>query len=273
MNRIRLLRTKRALNKHMLDTSGWGNVENADSRVVLSLIKNDTETKLKEALKRDKKAYQQWRYRLDKVERSGERLSKEVLLWNRRHDETTRRQVNIRGTKNVIAMRIVRDICSHEQSAKVVLFSQSNDVLKTAAATLRAYGISSTILQGNAKRRHQIMKSFQEQYSEDGASETSNQFRVLLLSTSHTASGADFHLGTHVFLLDPFAGSKSDAYAAEKQAIGRTLRNGAYNHVCKVMRFVSKNSIEEKLYDRNLKVAHISQNAGPRRSRGKRERG
>mmetsp|Transcript_12425 Transcript_12425/g.20630 ORF Transcript_12425/g.20630 Transcript_12425/m.20630 type:complete len:122 (-) Transcript_12425:52-417(-) len=101
------------------------------------------------------------------------------------------------------------------------------------------------------------MKSFQEQYTEDGSCESSNQFRVLLLSTSRTASGADFHLGTHLFLLDPFGGTKSAAYAAEKQAIGRIVRNGSQKRVCKVMRFVTKNSIEEKLYDRNLKEAHI----------------
>jgi len=76
--------------------------------------------------------------------------------------------------------------------------------------------------------------------------------RIILLSIQNAASGANLTRATHVLLIDPAPGSTTEAYAAEKQAIGRAVRQGMDGgEPTRVVRFVVSNTIEEETYLRN----------------------
>ena len=168
-------------------------------------------------------------------------------------------------------MRFVKQRCDKDARAKLVLFSQYMHVLEEVERVLNAYSIKCAVLKGTASQRHKIMQSFQIQYNKKHDGQYSNAHRVLLLSSKWAASGCDLHLGTHVFLLDPYNGSESQAYAAEKQAIGRTVRQGSKKLNCKVMRFVTKGSVEEDTYLRNMRKSKENAQKEKRRRRKLRE--
>lgn len=194
-----------------------------------------------------------WERRIKYIKRNRAKAERDAKTWEDAHDAVTRDLVDHRGTKLSISMSFVRNIIKRQPKAKIVLFSLEMRALNNAHSVLKKYGIKCAVLQGTASQRKRIMASFQQQYCAGGGYVTSNAFQVLLLSTRWAASGADLHMGTHVFLLDPFGGSASEAYAAEKQAIGRTLRQASGKSKCKVMRFVTKGTIEEERYERNLR--------------------
>ena len=56
--------------------------------------------------------------------------------------------------------------------------------------------------------------------------------RVIMLSLEHAASGTNLTEATHIVLMDPVAGTHSEAVSIEQQAIGRAHRMGQNKQVC-----------------------------------------
>ena len=71
-----------------------------------------------------------------------------------------------------------------------------------------------------------------------------------MLSLEHAASGTNLVEASHVILIDPVAGTKSQAHAVESQAIGRAHRMGQCKQIV-VARIIMKDTIEHDLYQRN----------------------
>lgn len=57
--------------------------------------------------------------------------------------------------------------------------------------------------------------------------------RVIMLSLEHAASGTNLTEASHIILIDPVAGSESEAFSIERQAIGRAHRMGQNKQVSK----------------------------------------
>jgi SNF2 family DNA or RNA helicase len=72
---------------------------------------------------------------------------------------------------------------------------------------------------------------------------------VIMLSLDNAASGTNLTQATHVILLEPVAGTKSQATATETQAIGRAHRVGQTKQVT-VVRFIMRNTIEQEMHER-----------------------
>ncbi|KAJ3409632.1 hypothetical protein HDU80_011258 [Chytriomyces hyalinus] len=78
--------------------------------------------------------------------------------------------------------------------------------------------------------------------------QTSNEYRVLMLSLTENASGTNLQCANMVVLLEPASGDTSaHALATEQQAIGRAVRYGQTRRVT-VCKFIVKGTIEEELY-------------------------
>jgi SNF2 family DNA or RNA helicase len=58
--------------------------------------------------------------------------------------------------------------------------------------------------------------------------------RVIMLSLEHAASGTNLTEATHIILIDPVAGSQSEAFSTEQQAIGRAHRMGQNKQVTSI---------------------------------------
>merc|ERR1712136_443377 len=121
-------------------------------------------------------------------------------------------------------------------------------------------------MKGSAHQRSNVLGNFQDRFNKAGSRvKATRDYRVILLSTRYAASGADLHLATHVILLDAFNGLASEAYAYEKQAIWRAIRQGSKTEEVRIMRFISKDTIDEQLYARNIKAQARAQNIGKNR--------
>ncbi|MES1917000.1 MAG: hypothetical protein MHM6MM_008767, partial [Cercozoa sp. M6MM] len=64
-----------------------------------------------------------------------------------------------------------------------------------------------------------------------------------------SAAGADLYSATDICLLDPLEGSVQHVRAQEKQAIGRGARQGHGDGTLRVVRFITRDSVEQQLYE------------------------
>ena len=75
--------------------------------------------------------------------------------------------------------------------------------------------------------------------------------KVIMLSSQGSASGTNLTKATQVILLDPVYGDYTTRKNTEGQAIARSYRIGQ-EHPVTVIRFIIKDSIEEKIYSQNM---------------------
>lgn len=111
---------------------------------------------------------------------------------------------------------------------KFIVFSQYDGLLTTLATLLTAAGIPAVIVKGNGAVRQRILQRFQQ----------SQAHPVILLSTAHSASGANLTSARNIVFLDPAPRHM------EQQAIARAHRLGQTQEV-RVVRFRIRGTIEE----------------------------
>ena len=205
-------------------------------------------------------------------------------------DEATRllKIVNEYGSKQGQLIIRVRELLLENSKNKIIIFSVYDDTLKSIRKRLQLFGIKSVLLIGNVHTRRYAMSQFKGtceshvvsrvnsgtndkkvQLNANMGVENELRTRVILLSTKNTASGADLTEATHVILCDPVPGGTSEAYACERQAVGRAVRQGMshvskneywnqnQNTTCtitKIIRLVVKNTIEHETHLRNEKL-------------------
>lgn len=124
-----------------------------------------------------------------------------------------------------------------------IIFSQWEDLLLKIGQKLNEYGIKNIFCRGNSYCRNSAITKFMNE----------DTIRVLMLSSSSSASGANITKAKNVIILEPITGTFEFRQNMEKQAIGRTHRMGQMNEVT-VYRFIIKKTIEEEIYLENKHV-------------------
>ena len=172
------------------------------------------------------------------------------------------------GAKQAYLLTFVKKLVDSDDNNKVIIFSLFHQILIDIRKRLEAIGIDAAVMAGNVQRRRIAMSAFETKRTNNSNSNSNNNKRkrnvkVILISIKHAASGADLTQATHVILCDPVPGSSSQAYAAERQAVGRAVRQGmAINSsngnkiekVTKVIRLVVKDTIEHETHLRNEQI-------------------
>jgi SNF2 family DNA or RNA helicase len=103
-------------------------------------------------------------------------------------------------------------------------------------------------IKGSAHQRSKNLEQFQNNSKE----------RVLLLNVmDESASGANLTSANHAIFLSPLLAPSKEIYkACETQAIGRLVRFGQTKHVY-VWRFLTKNTIDEEIYEQRKEVQPV----------------
>ena len=158
------------------------------------------------------------------------------------------------GSKQALLLHFVQTTLE-DPNNRIIIFSLFGVMLETIRERLRDVRIEAGLCRGSVHQRRKAMRAFQ------GDSEAEGN-RVILLSSKDAASGADLKLATHVILVDPVPGSASESFAAERQAIGRAVRQGMDERgiATKVLRLVIRDTIEQQTHDRNARMREQATN-------------
>jgi DNA repair protein RAD16 len=129
---------------------------------------------------------------------------------------------------------LVNELASIPKESKVLIFSQFTRMLDLVDFRLKQYGIGCAKLTGslNLSQRSNILISFNSDPS----------IRALLISLKAGGEGLNLQAADHVFLIDPWWNP-----ASELQAIQRAHRIGQHAKQVRAIRFVTENSVEEKV--------------------------
>ena len=120
-----------------------------------------------------------------------------------------------------------------EQGDKFLIFSSFVKHLNLFKKYFEEHHISYSMLTGKDQHRQKIVEEF----------ETNENIKPFLISIKAGGVGLNLTSANYVFIIDPWWNP-----FIEKQAIDRTHRIGQDKNVM-VYRFISKNSIEEKILD------------------------
>ena len=118
-----------------------------------------------------------------------------------------------------------------EQGDKFLIFSSFVKHLELFKKYFTDHNIAYSMLTGKDNNRHQIVKEF----------ETNDKIKPFLISIKAGGVGLNLTSANYVFIIDPWWNP-----FVEQQAIDRTHRIGQDKNVM-VYRFISKNTIEEKI--------------------------
>ncbi|THV02481.1 hypothetical protein K435DRAFT_749158 [Dendrothele bispora CBS 962.96] len=129
---------------------------------------------------------------------------------------------------------------------RVLVFVQFPDLMQKVAEAFAHHKINYLEIKGNATQRSKNLEKFQNESNE----------RVLLLNVmDESASGANLTSASHAVFLSPLLAPSQEIYnACETQAIGRLVRYGQTKHVY-VHRFLTKNTIDEEIYEQRKPLA------------------
>jgi len=148
--------------------------------------------------------------------------------------------VEVHGTKLAHLVLYLMNLWTTQIDARVIIFSRTNSFLKELKVLLGKYNIESTFVKGNIHQRNKAIGDFK----------SLTKARVIMLSLENAASGTNLVEATHVILIDPMTGSKTEAQAIESQAIGRAYRQGQ-KHQLSIVRFIIRDTLEYNLFLRN----------------------
>jgi len=137
------------------------------------------------------------------------------------------------STKIEAVLDEVRKMLKADKTNKAIIFSQFGGMLELVEFALKREGISCVIFRGgmSMQARDDALQAFN----------TEPSLKVILISLKAGGEGLNLQVANHVFLLDPWWNP-----ACEMQAIQRAHRIGQTREV-KAIRFVTKNTIEEKI--------------------------
>ncbi|PBK69223.1 hypothetical protein ARMSODRAFT_913635 [Armillaria solidipes] len=128
---------------------------------------------------------------------------------------------------------------------RVLVFVQFPDLMKKVTEAFTYNKIKFLEIRGTAHQKSKNLETFQNESEE----------RVLLLNVmDESASGANLTSANHAVFLSPLLAPSKDIYkACETQAVGRLVRYGQEKHVY-VWRFLTKNSVDEDIYNQRRDV-------------------
>jgi SNF2 family DNA or RNA helicase len=152
------------------------------------------------------------------------------------------------GSKFAAIVDKLRNVLAEDATNRVLLFCQMDSLREKLDGALNKAKIPFATLDGTPQGMHLAMQQFKNA--------TGKQSRVLLLALDERCAGANLTAANHVFFAHPVLknGSRSPS-DIETQAIGRARRFGQVRTV-KVCRFLSQQTIEEKLEELNQLERH-----------------
>lgn len=144
--------------------------------------------------------------------------------------------LNTVGTKLANLIFFLRKVKEH-----CIIFSQWDDLLIKVGKILLDNGIKNVFCKGNCYQRDKAIREFTN----------SNDIKVIMLSSSNTASGTNLTKASRVIFLDPIYGDYDYRRSQERQAIGRAHRMGQLNTVI-INRLIIRETIENEIYNTNI---------------------
>ena len=151
--------------------------------------------------------------------------------------------LNKYGTKMMLLISRLKDLFQEsrkEENNRVIIFSQYDDMLRLIASTLNEFNIKNLTVKENV---HSINKSIDTFKRDD-------TYRVIMLSGERANSGCNLTEANHIIFVDVLNMNAERTKDVETQAIGRAVRLGQQRPV-KVIRMISKNTIESEYYEKN----------------------
>jgi SWI/SNF-related matrix-associated actin-dependent regulator of chromatin subfamily A3 len=124
------------------------------------------------------------------------------------------------------------------QDARIIIFSQWDDLLLLIRKSLMENEIDCSFISGNVYKRNKAISRFKLGGKDNG---------VILLSLEHSASGTNLTEASHIFFIEPIDDIKEKINKIESQAISRAVRLGQ-KQVVEVIRILCKDTIEEEIY-------------------------
>lgn len=167
------------------------------------------------------------------------------LSYAKKKEKTDVSPENIRKNEliNKVGTKLANLICFlRENNKHTIIFSQWDDLLHKVGKVLSEYKIKNIFCQGNVYQKDKAMREFNE----------NNKTKVIMLSSDSAASGTNLTKAKQIILLDPVYGNYQHRKDTEQQAIGRSHRLGQTEPL-KVIRFMIKDSIEEEIFNQNIK--------------------
>jgi len=145
------------------------------------------------------------------------------------------------GTKIEHLINMVKEIIEKDNTKKIILFSQWDNMLKLISRIFTDYNICHIFLNGSINTISSKIRKFKIQ----------NDINVVLMSSDKSPSGLHLTEASTIILLDTLNTTKEEAQIIEEQAIGRAVRIGQKETV-NVKRFIMRNTIEHDYYIRNI---------------------
>jgi len=164
-----------------------------------------------------------------------DRSKKDVVLQN------TNPLINKYGAKLGKLIQMIRQIIMMNNTNRIIVFSQWDDMLTLIGKSLGENGINNVFIKGNVHCRNKAITSFKEINQKE-------ETRVIMLSLKNSASGTNLTEATHIFFIEPISLSRDECKMIEGQAIGRACRIGQKN-IVQIIRILCKNTVEEEIYN------------------------
>ena len=145
------------------------------------------------------------------------------------------------GTKIDHLIKTVKGIIEEDNTKKIIVFSQWDNMLKLISKIFTEYEINHIFLNGSINTVSAKIRKFKIQ----------NDINVVLMSSDKSPSGLNLTEASTIILLDTLNTSKEESQIIEEQAIGRAVRIGQTEQV-NVKRFIMRNTVEHDYYVRNI---------------------
>jgi SNF2 family DNA or RNA helicase len=156
--------------------------------------------------------------------------------------------INKYGSKMALLVEYLYKIFENKEN-RVIIFSQYDKMLQLISITLTEFKIKFVYCTGNNYVLNRNINKFK----------TDDSYRVIMLSSQSSNSGTTLTEANHVVMCDVLYDNIEKVKAMESQIIGRAVRLGQKLPV-KLVRFVTKGTVEEEHFNKNRYDINILQN-------------
>ena len=156
--------------------------------------------------------------------------------------------INKYGSKMYEMVKYLHTIFENKEN-RVIIFSQYDKMLRMIGQTLEEFKIKFVHCSGNNYVLNRNINKFK----------TDDSYRVIMISSENSNSGSNLTEANYILMIDVLYDNIDKVKAMESQAIGRSVRLGQKLPV-KVVRFVTKGTVEEEHFNKNRYDMSILQN-------------
>ena len=171
-----------------------------------------------------------------------------VFMINKFSKEWKATCTNKYGSKMSKLVEYLYELFNDSKQNRVIIFSQYDKMLKMIGQTLDEFQIQYVYCHGNNAVINKNINRFKKDES----------IRVIMLSSETSNSGSNLTEANYIIFIDVLHQDLEHVKAIEAQAIGRAVRLGQKLPV-KVIRFITKDTIEDEHYKKNKYDMNILQ--------------